>query len=67
MFQRLLSTLSNWRPPLTDLLFNVISEEQVAKLEEMFTYEEILATISGLDGDNPQAHMGFPLAFWSFN
>ena len=32
-FQNLLSAPNNWRPPLPDLPFNVIGDEQAAKLE----------------------------------
>ena len=66
-FQNLLSAPNSWRPPLPDLPFNVIGDEQAAKLEEMFTEEEILATISGLSGDKAPGLDGFPLAFWSFS
>ena len=66
-FQNLLSAPNNWRPPLPDLPFNVIGDEQVAKLEEMFTEEEILAAISGLSRDKAPGPDGFPLAFWSFS
>ena len=65
-FQNLLSAPNSWRPPLPDLLFNVIGDVQVAKLEEMFTEEEILAAISWLSGDKAPGKDGFPLAFWDF-
>ena len=67
VFQNLLSAPNSWRPPLPDISFNVIGDEQGAKLEEMFTEEEILATISGLSGDKASGPDGFPLAIWSFN
>ena len=66
-FQSLLSALSNWCPPFPDLRFNVIGPDQVSKLEEMFTDEEILAAISRLNGDKAPGPDGFPLAFWSFS
>ena len=47
-FQSLFSSPNNWHLPLLDLLFNVISEKQADKLEEIFTKEEILASISRL-------------------
>ena len=40
-FQNLLFAPNSWRPPLPDLPFNVIGDEQVAMLEEMFAEEEI--------------------------
>ena len=55
------------RSPLLNLPFNVIGEEQATKLEEMFTEEEILAAILGLNGDKALGPGGFPLAFWSFS
>ena len=66
-FQNLLFAPNSWRPPLPDLPFNVIGDEQAAKLEEMFTKEEILAAIFGLNRDKAPSPYGFPLAFWSFN
>ena len=59
-----LSTPSSWQQHLHDLPFNVISEEQAAKLEGMFT-EEILVAILGLNGDKALGSSGFPLTFWS--
>ena len=58
-FQCLLSAPTSWRLPFPDLDVHLIGEDHCAKLEEMFTEEEILASISGLNG--------FPLAFWSFS
>ena len=66
-FQSLLSTSSNRCPPFPDFRFNEIGVDQVAKLEEMFTEEEILAAISGLNGDKAPGPDGFPLAFWSYS
>ena len=54
-FQSLLSALSIWRPPFPNLPFNGISEEQATKLEDIFTEEEVLATITGLNGDKALA------------
>ena len=62
-FQSLLTASNNWCPPFPGLLFNVIGVDQAAKLEEMFTEEEILAAISGLNGDKAQSPYDFPLAF----
>ena len=65
-FQSLLTASNNWCPPFPDLMFNVIGVDQAAKLVEMFTEEEILATISRLNGDKAPGPDGFPLVFWSF-
>ena len=66
-FQSLLSASNNWCPPYPDLQFNLISADQFAKLEEMFTEEEVLAAISGLNDDKAPGPDGFPIAFWSFS
>ena len=67
VFQSLMFAPSTWRPPLPALPFNGISEEQVAKHEDIFTEEEVLAAITGFKGDKALGPYGFPLAFWSFN
>ena len=66
-FQCLLSAPPSWRLSFPDLDVNLIGEDQCAKLEEMFTEEEILAAISGLNDDKAPGPDGFPLAFWSFS
>ena len=45
----------------------MIGEDHCAKLEEMFTEEEILAAVFGLNDDKASGPDGFPLAFWSFS
>ena len=66
-FQSLLSTSNSWCPPYPDLCFNMIDADQTAKLEEMFTEEEVLAAVSGLNDDKAPGPDGFPIAFWSFS
>ena len=66
-FQSLLSASSNWCLPFLDFWFNEIRADQCAKLEEMFTEEEILEAISRLNGDKALGPDDFPLAFWSFS
>ena len=66
-FQSLLFDPNSWCSPFPNLPFNSICVEQVAKLEEMFTKEEIRATVFGLNGDKAPGPNGFPLAFWSFS
>ena len=66
-FQSLLSASNNWCPPYPDILLNVVGADQSAKLEEMFTEEEVLAAVSGLNDDKAPGHDGFPIAFWSFS
>ena len=66
-FQNLLSVPEGWRPPLPDLAFKEIGNEEAARLEETFSEEEIWAAISGLNSDKAPGPDGFPLAFWSFS
>ena len=66
-FQSLLSAPINGNLPFPDLYFNLIGEDQAAKLEEMFTEEEILEAVSSLNDDKAPGPDGFPLAFWSFS
>ena len=66
-FQSLISTPINWCLPYLDLYFNLIGKDQSAKSEEMFTDEEILAAVSGLNDDKAPGPNGFPLALWSFS
>ena len=66
-FQCLLSAPTNWCLPFPEIYVNSIGEDHCAKLEEMFTEEEILAAVSGLNDDKAPGPDGFPLAFWSFS
>ena len=66
-YQSLLSASNNWCPPYPDLHLNLIGADQSAKLEEMFTEEEVLAAVSGLNNDKAPGPDGFPIAFWSFS
>ena len=50
-----------------EVSFNEIESGVVAKLEEVFSEEEIWIAISGLNGDKAPGSDGFPLAFWSFS
>ena len=65
-FQCLLSAPINWRLPLPDLDVNLIGEDHCAKLEEMFTEEEILAAISGLNDDKAPGSIWFSFSFLVF-
>ena len=66
-FQNLLSATTNWRLPFPEIHVNMIGGDHCAKLEEMFTEEEILGAVSELNGDKAPGPDGFPLAFWSFS
>ena len=65
-FQNLLSAPGGWCPLLLDFALNEIGSEEAARLEEIFSEEEIWTTISGLNSDKAPGPDGFPLAFWSF-
>ena len=66
-FQSLLSASNNWCLPYPELYFNLIGANQTAKLAKMFTEEEVLAAVSGLNDDKAPGPDGFPIAFWSFS
>ena len=66
-FQNLLSAPTNWRLPFPEIHVNLIGGDHCAKLEEMFTEEEILGAVSELNDDKAPGPDGFPLAFWSFS
>ncbi|RVW56248.1 hypothetical protein CK203_092254 [Vitis vinifera] len=42
----------------------IISHAEAEGLEQPFTEEEIHAALMGMNGDKPQARMGFTVAFW---
>ena len=65
-FQNLLSAPDGWRPSLPDLALNEIGNEEAARLEDIFSEEEIWAAISGLNSEKAPGPDGFPIAFWSF-
>ncbi|KAL6331568.1 hypothetical protein AAG906_011508 [Vitis piasezkii] len=49
---------------LNDLEFDSIGVEEAARLEEMFSVEEVFLALSELNGDKAPGPDGFPLAFW---
>ena len=66
-FQNLFSDPGGWRPSLPDLEINEIGLEEVSRLEESFSEEEIWIVISGLNSDKAPGPEGFPIAFWIFS
>ena len=66
-FQNLLSAPADWSPFLPDLAFNGIRYVEVARLEEVFSEEEIWTAISGLNNYKAPSLDGSPLAFWAFS
>ncbi|RVW36717.1 hypothetical protein CK203_099199 [Vitis vinifera] len=54
-----------WHPSMEGLDFNRIGDEDAARLEEVFSEEEVLKALSDLNGDKAPGPDGFPL-FWQF-
>ncbi|KAL6328006.1 hypothetical protein AAG906_031350 [Vitis piasezkii] len=50
-FQSLLSDPGGWRPSVNNLEFDSIGAEEAARLELMFTVEEVFLALSELNGD----------------
>ncbi|RVW37823.1 Transposon TX1 uncharacterized 149 kDa protein [Vitis vinifera] len=46
--------------------FNRIGDEEAARLEEVFSEEEVFSALSDLNGDKASGPNGFPLSFWQF-
>ncbi|KAL6331818.1 hypothetical protein AAG906_020162 [Vitis piasezkii] len=46
--------------------FNRIGDEDAARLEEVFSEEEVFKALSDLNGDKAPGPDGFPLSFWQF-
>ena len=65
-FQNLLSDPGGWCPCLNSLEFDSIGVEEAARLEEMFSVEEVSSALSELNGDKALGPDGFSLAFWQF-
>ncbi|RVW80825.1 putative ribonuclease H protein [Vitis vinifera] len=53
-----LSDLGGWRPSVNNLEFDSIGAEEAARLELMFTVEEVFLALSELNGDKALARMG---------
>ena len=65
-YQNLLSDPGGWHPSMNSLEFDRIGVEEAARLEEMFSVEEVFLALSKLNGDKALGSDGFPLAFWQF-
>ena len=63
-YQNLLSDLGGWHPSMNSLEFDRIGEEEVARMEEMFSMEEVFLALLELNGDKAPSPDGFPIAFW---
>ncbi|KAJ9701497.1 hypothetical protein PVL29_006726 [Vitis rotundifolia] len=65
-YQDLLSDPGGWHPSMDNLEFDRIEREEAARLEEMFSVEEVFQALSELKGDKAPGPDGFPIAFWQF-
>ncbi|RVW87760.1 Transposon TX1 uncharacterized 149 kDa protein [Vitis vinifera] len=65
-YQDLLSDPGGWHPSMSSLEFDSIGREEAARLEEMFSVEEVYLALSELNGDKAPGPDGFPIAFWQF-
>ncbi|RVW72705.1 hypothetical protein CK203_056739 [Vitis vinifera] len=55
-----------WRPCLSSLEFDSIGVEEAARLEEMFSVEEVFSALAELNEDKASGPDGFSFAFWQF-
>ena len=65
-YQDLLSDPGGWHPSMSSMEFDRIGSEEAARLEEMFSMEEVYLALSELNGDKAPGPDGFPIAFWQF-
>ncbi|RVW65755.1 LINE-1 retrotransposable element ORF2 protein [Vitis vinifera] len=65
-FKDLLSDSGGWRPCCNNIEFDSIGDEEVARLEECFSGDEVFLALSDLNGDKAPGPDGFSLAFWQF-
>ncbi|RVW55706.1 LINE-1 retrotransposable element ORF2 protein [Vitis vinifera] len=62
-FQSLLSDPGGWRPSVNNLEFDSIGVEEAARLELMFTVEEVFLALSELNGDKAPGPDGLNTTF----
>ncbi|RVW20304.1 Transposon TX1 uncharacterized 149 kDa protein [Vitis vinifera] len=65
-FKDQLTDPGGWHPSMEGLDFNRIGDEDAARLEEVFSEEEVLKALSDLNGDKAPGPDGFPIRFWQF-
>ncbi|RVX19759.1 Transposon TX1 uncharacterized 149 kDa protein [Vitis vinifera] len=62
-FKDQLTDPGGWHPSMEGLDFNRIGDEDAARLEEVFSEEEVFKALSDLNGDKAPGPDGFPLRF----
>ena len=60
----MLSHPGGCRPSLSGLSFKQVGAESAARLEVIFSEEEVFVAVSDLNGDKAPGPDGFPIAFW---
>ena len=60
----MLSNLGGWHPSMSGLSFKQVGEEPAARLEVIFSEEEVFAVVSDLNEGKAPGPDGFPIAFW---
>ena len=65
-FKDLLTDPGGWNPSMEGLDFNRIGDEEAARLEEVFSEDEVFLALSDLNRDKAPGPDGFPLSFWQF-
>lgn len=63
----MLTELGKWRPSTNGLDFDRLGAEDAARLEELFSVEEVLFALLEMSGDKVPGLDGFSLTFWQFN
>ena len=66
-FKNLLTDPGEWHPSMDGLAFNRIDGEEAARLEEVFTEDEVFSALSDMNGDKAPGPDGFSLSFWQFS
>ena len=66
-FKNLLTDPGEWHPSMDGLAFNRIDGEEAARLEEVFTEDEVFSALSDMNGDEAHGPDGFSLSFWQFS
>ena len=63
-FQLHFTNPGSWRPSILGIQFATLERSEAAKLEGIFTEEEVLVALKKLNGDKAPGPDGFTAAFW---